>query len=604
MEIRHISHHPQFHMRDGTGDFGAADVSPRDFAGVVTRLLDEFDAADFRSAERILDIIRRQGRTVSGFPRIRPADCDRVIKAIRVVFQANRPALMTGDGAIVERFEQILEAFSKTDVRHYPRELMQVRALQAEARLLLQDPDGVRALIGDYADRIYKIQGDLEDTMELLKLDCQARAAQGAINGLGRLAISRAVSLARLWPRAVGAIASEFLEFIALDGAARLGDGLLIWLLAKTARMTVRYRTPGGSRTRRIARFALSSFGLAIAAACIYFLRRGDLRLSGQVAPSRNAQHPDIVVTRVMGGFGDLLMMTPGLRALAKRHSTRVKLVVDRKFFDVFRNNPHVELIDIDGPPIDVAQSRLWYNLTLCPAGIYEAAHRPFVKKGRVELFAAGMGVGKRALNVHGWDVEYHLDATQTAFRDDFIRRAKLGSKPILGVQPYSRDSYKDHPDVGRFIEALKVDYDIIIFHHVETDLTAGPGVASTAGLSLAQSIALVSALQALVCVDSGFLQAAAAFDVPVIAMFGPTDGKLFTRHHRRATVISAESYGCAPCWRNEDLPCWLTGKFGSSPCVSSLKVETVLDAVATALAEDGAAKGEVTVSGLSPPRL
>jgi hypothetical protein len=159
MEIRDISDHPLFRMRDGIGDLRSGDASSRDFAGIVTRLLDEFDAADFRSAERILDIMRRQGRTVSGFPRIRPADCERVIKAIRVVFEANRPALMTGDSLIVERFEQILEAFSRTDVRHYSRELTQVRALQAEARLLLQGPDGVRALIGDYADRIH---GDCE----------------------------------------------------------------------------------------------------------------------------------------------------------------------------------------------------------------------------------------------------------------------------------------------------------------------------------------------------------------------------------------------------------------------------------------------------------
>jgi len=96
-------------MSDGVSKPDLTEVSPTDFAGVVTRLLDEFDAGDFRSAERILDIMRRQGRTVSGFPRIRPADCERVIVAMRAVFEANRPALVTGDSAIVERFEQILK---------------------------------------------------------------------------------------------------------------------------------------------------------------------------------------------------------------------------------------------------------------------------------------------------------------------------------------------------------------------------------------------------------------------------------------------------------------------------------------------------------------
>jgi ADP-heptose:LPS heptosyltransferase len=69
--------------------------------------------------------------------------------------------------------------------------------------------------------------------------------------------------------------------------------------------------------------------------------------------------------------------------------------------------------------------------------------------------------------------------------------------------------------------------------------------------------VAPVSALRAMVCVDSGFLHPAGAFDVPVIAIFGPTDGKLFTRHHRRATVISTkESFACAPCRRNEGTCC------------------------------------------------
>ena len=143
----------------------------------------------------------------------------------------------------------------------------------------------------------------------------------------------------------------------------------------------------------------------------------------------------------------------------------------------------------------------------------------------------------------------------------------------------------KDHRNIALFIEALSADYDIIIFHHVETNLASGRGFASTAGLPLAQSIALASALKAMVCVDSAFLHAAAAFDVPVVAMFGPTDGKLFTRHHRNATVISAnETFACAPCWRNEDLPCGLTGQFGPSSCVAALKVESVLAAVAAAL--------------------
>lgn len=556
--------------------------SADDFDGVVSQLLDEFAAADFRSAERVLDRLRQQGRTISGYPRIRPSDCDRVIRAIRAAFEANRPLFVTGDRTIVERFDQFLDAFARTDVRFYPRELMRARTLQAEAKLLLNDPLGARELIGEYADRPYKIEGDRSDISLLLRLDCQARATAGEADGLGRLSVERALTLSRIWPYKVGSTASDFIDFMSLGRDTPARAGLLAWLLCRSARRTARARIAGGSIARQIVRRPVAQLGLWLAAACLFLLRFGDLRLA---SPARKSPKRDIVVSRAMGGIGDLFVMTPGLRALSERYSTKVKLVIDRKYFDIFRNNPHVETIDIDGPPVDVARARVWYNLTLCPAARYEAARRPFIKKGRAQLFAKAMGVGKLALYRHGWNVEYVLDDQQIAFRDAFLREAVLGARPIVGVQPYARDSYKDHRNIGLFIEALSADYDIIIFHHLETRLASGRGIASTAGLSLAQSIALASALRAMVCVDSAFLHAAAAFDVPVVAMFGPTDGKLFTRHHRNATVISAnETFACAPCWRNEDLPCGLTGQFGPSPCVAALQVEPVLAAVAAAL--------------------
>jgi ADP-heptose:LPS heptosyltransferase len=558
---------------------------PRDFAGVVSKLLDEFDAADFRSAERILETIRRQGRTISGYPRVRPGDCDRVNHAIRAAFEANRPLFVTGDSAIIRRFDEILEAFAETDLRFYPRELMRARTLHAETKLLLNDPAGVRRLIGEYADRLYKIEGNRRDITLLMRLDCQARVAVGEIDGLGRTAIARALWLSRLWPLNVASTANALIDFVGLERTARPRDSLLTSLLCRSARMTARARIVGGSRSRHVARAPIAWFGLSVAAACLFFLGRGDIRLQRRASDDQQIGNGDVVVSRAMGGIGDLFVMTPGLRALSKRHSTRVKLIIERKYFDIFRNNPHVEVIDIDGSPIDVSKCKAWYNLTLCPAARYESSRRPFVKRGRAELFARGMGVNKRSLDQHGWQVEYVLDDGQIAFRDEFVRDAGLGRRPIVGVQPYSRDTYKDHPEIGRFVKALSADYDIIIFHHLETEFPAGPGIASTAGLALAESIALVSALDAMVCVDSGFLHAAGAFDVPAVAMFGPTDGKLFTRHLRHATVICAnESFACAPCWRNEDLPCQVTRRVGTSPCVAALKVEAVQAAVAQAL--------------------
>jgi ADP-heptose:LPS heptosyltransferase len=479
---------------------------------------------------------------------------------------------------------------------------MRARALQAETKLLLNDPEGVRRLIGAYADRLYKIEGNRGDATLLMRLDCEARAAAGDLDDLHQVALTRGRALIRLWPFSGLWIVGELVEFLGLDRRERLREGLLAWLLNRCARTTVRARLPGGW-VRRVARAPVAWFGLTTAAICLFLLRWGDIRFAAQSRDDPRAGADDVIVSRAMGGIGDLFVMTPGLRALSERYARPVKLVIDRKYFDIFRNNPHVELVDIDGPPVDVAGCRAWFNLTLCPAARYESSRRPNVKKGRAELFAKGMGVRKLSLDRHGWDIEYALDDGQIAFRESFLRNAGLGSRPIVGVQPYSRDSYKDHPDIGRFVEALSAHYEVVIFHHLETGLHVGPGIVSTAGMPLARSIALVSALDAMVCVDSGFLHAAAAFDVPVIAMFGPTDGKLFTRHHKYATVISAgDKFACAPCWRNEDLPCQVTRALGASPCVAGLKVETVLAAVAAALGERRASARATISPDLASP--
>ena len=276
-----------------------------------------------------------------------------------------------------------------------------------------------------------------------------------------------------------------------------------------------------------------------------------------------------------------MIMMTPGLRALAKRQRKPVKLLVPRKFFPIFENNPHVELIDINGPAIDVTAFARWINLSDCPAAAYKSRKRPNVRKGRVELFARAMRIRKWRLTISGLTPDLFLSRAQDNFCTEFLVESKLSVRPIVGVQPYARDSYKDHPNIGEIIRRLQSKYDVIIFHHSADGLSTFGNVTSTAGLSLSQSLALVSKLDAMIAVDSAFLHAAAAFDVPVIGLFGPTDGKMFTRHHRNAIVLDRRrGFPCVPCWRNEDLPCLITGETGYSSCISGIEVGQIMRAV------------------------
>lgn len=553
--------------------------------------LDETRFREYRVAERTVATLKAQGLTPSGVPRVRPSDCARALAGLREAFRAFEPQFRSHDPEPIERFERLMAEFVAFVDKTYPAEAVGVRLLHAEVHLLLNDPAGVEAAIGAYADRPYLLQGGLDDFRKILELRGRALLLSGKLDerGLGYLDHGRLlVRASRVRARHV---AESFAPFLAAARRPPRAEGVIARRLVTLARALVRARRERrGLAVNAWLRLYRSAIVLQMAALFRLLAHVGELRWRTPADAAPADLRRRYLVTRAMGGIGDLLMMTPGLRALAKKSGAPVDLAVPRAFFPVFENNPHVRLLDINGAPIDTLAYRGWRNLSICPAGRYESRHRPHVRKGRVELFARGMGVGRGLLTRHGWTPQVELSGEQIAFRDRFLAESGFGRRRLVGVQPYSRDSYKDHPRIADLIRLLAQEHDVLVLHHLAAGIPEGPGIRSTAGLTLGQSFALVSALEAMVSVDSAFLHAAAAFDVPVVALFGPTDGRTFTRHHRRARVIwKPETFGCSPCWRNEDLPCLLTGTTGISPCVAALGIEDIRDEVNLLLGAAGA---------------
>ena len=524
---------------------------------------------DLVASERILATLRRQTHTTSGYPRLRPSDCALLTAALAKAVISNGKLLLLGDPGPVQRLDAILDVYSRTDVRFYPHELFQARMVHARARILIGDFAGARAAVGHYLDNPYALEGGFKDLLKVFTLDCRLRAMEESPQAVADRARGYALALLRLRPEQSYDVLVRLGGYIGL-GSATEEAGLWLKALHAACRGLTAARRGAGVSAWTMQQARTGVYGAAALGVM------GVLSRSGRKAPGA-----EVLATRAMGGIGDLVMMTPGLRALAKRSGKPVRFAVPRKFFAVFDHNPHVELLDIDQTPFDLDPKTRWRNLSMCPAGAYESKVRPFVKKSRVELFARGIGVRPAELDEHGWHVEVFLDEAQKTAAQAFLAARGLGGRPLVGVQPYSRDSYKDHPGIIGFIGELARDYDVIVFHHTDAGLPSGPGIATTAGLPLSQSLALVARLQAMVACDSAFLHAAGAFDVPVFALFGPTDGEQFTRHHKRATVFQNKAdFPCSPCWRNEDLPCTVTGRVGISPCVSSLPFAPVRAAV------------------------
>lgn len=91
-----------------------------------------------------------------------------------------------------------------------------------------------------------------------------------------------------------------------------------------------------------------------------------------------------------------------------------------------------------------------------------------------------------------------------------------------------------------------------------------------TAGIGLRQLSALLASAALFVGIDSGVMHMAAAHDVPVVALFGPTDPDFVAPHNSRSLIVRNDSLVCVPCYLK---PC------DHSSCMQSITAAQVLDA-------------------------
>lgn len=549
-----------------------------------SEFLDETAFADFRQAERVVASLKRQGLTIAGYPTVRPADCGRITATLSSVFEASQPYFRTHDQKFTSRFENLIGDFHDFCQRIYPGEAMGARLLRARVRLFMGDAQGVLELVSHHAQRPYTLEDNPWQFLQLIELFAQAHLLQGTLGDadMSFIALGRwlTANVRKLSPVRAGIHMAPFVAFGREEPGAPLRSALIRW--ASQAYLDC---LRGRRRPLSFVLIKIRTVFYRLVMDLCYRSLKGSGKTGDPFSLKRD-KRGRVLVTRGMGGIGDILMMGPGLEANAIRYGLPVDFAIPRKFFPIFEHHPNINLIDIDGPPIDISAYRHFFNLSLCPATRYESRRVPEIKKGRVETFAMGMRVGRNRLVKQGWKINHFLTSEEETFCDDFLKQHGIGKsgggkRRLVGIQPFSRDSYKDHPAIADIIRAIAKDYDVLIFHHVANGLPEGEGISTTAGLPLGRSLALVSRIEAMVSVDSAFLHAAAAFDVPVVTLFGPTDAFTLTRHHRKVkTLRQRESFACAPCWRNEDKACAISGLRSVSPCMAAITTDAVRSAL------------------------
>ena len=295
----------------------------------------------------------------------------------------------------------------------------------------------------------------------------------------------------------------------------------------------------------------------------------------------------NVLVTRAMGGIGDLLMMTPAFHAYKNKFPTEeIHLAVPKRYSPVFQNNPDVTLLDIEAEGFEHYAYKKWFNFTDCPAARVESRTAPKVRRNRIELFARSLGIGAYTASTMEMRPRYFVSDDERAFQQQFWKENRLTSETVVGVQLHSDEVYRDYPHMKQLVRHLAQHYRVIVFDtEAITDLDS-ERIVRVEGLPMRKAFALVAACDAIVAPDSAFVHLAAAFDTPTVALFGPVDGAIRTKHYPNCVYLDVrDKLGCMPCWRNDKIPCKLTN-MRTSVCMADISIESISLAVSRLLAK------------------
>lgn len=298
-------------------------------------------------------------------------------------------------------------------------------------------------------------------------------------------------------------------------------------------------------------------------------------------AGARSARLPggsgrEVLVTRAMGGVGDLLMMTPGLRALRERNRERVRLALPRRLFPVFAGNDDVLLLDIQDELHPSSYAR-WHNLTECPAARVESFTAPRVRRNRIEIFAHDLGIRGRRLRRLDRRPRYVLSESDRELQRVFFEKHGLDGQAVVAVQLRSDERYRDYAHMDGLVRELAREWRVIAFAERRPAGFDGGDAVVVEGRPLREAFAIAAGCAAFVAPDSAFVHLAGALAIPCVALFGPTDGKVRTADYPLCRPLDARRLlPCIPCWRNEDTPCNLTG-MKTSVCLGAVEPAEVL---------------------------
>lgn len=231
-----------------------------------------------------------------------------------------------------------------------------------------------------------------------------------------------------------------------------------------------------------------------------------------------------------------------------------------------FRNQLHSSLLLYwSGTPVSAGR-RSWHSLIFLTHSIKPTHPSHLVEQYRdiaQSLTAAGLILGNLKLYIP----------------------SHRYSRPMLGINPGATYGSAKRWYPEKFAEVARAysdRYEIILFggpnevgmaNDIESRLK-GVNVTNLAGKTSIQELcSFIGGLSLFITNDSGPMHVAAAYQVPTVAIFGPTRHLETSQWNNEKSIIVRHEMKCAPCMKRE---CPL----GHHECMKSIEAEEVIEAI------------------------